>query len=249
MIKQIITHSGQFHADEVFAIALLRQLFGDIPVERTRDISTELIQDPEVWVLDVGKIFDPEISCFDHHQNKELPATNMLVLNHLISIQKIGNDLYDRLKPSFIQISEIDLNGYTDTNGFQVNSLIKSYNSLYNGFERALEVASSFVEAQMINVLVEFESRRIFDKSEPICFMTKLSEEFPVFWKSYKECTFLVSKDQSGEWCLHTIDAKEFPLVPTGKEKFFHNGKFIAVYNSKEDAISSARIQCINTFG
>lgn len=59
------THSGSFHADEVFAIATLRIARGPLEVVRSRD--------PKVLAscairVDVGRRYDPASGDFDHHQ-------------------------------------------------------------------------------------------------------------------------------------------------------------------------------------
>ncbi|WP_028485436.1 MYG1 family protein [Hydrogenovibrio halophilus] len=61
----IVTHSGRFHADEVFALAMLQRLESK-PVVRTRD--PDVIGQADL-VLDVGAEYDPERGRFDHHQN------------------------------------------------------------------------------------------------------------------------------------------------------------------------------------
>lgn len=65
----IVTHSGKFHADDVFATASLILLFGKRPVvariERTRDEAIIAVGD---FVLDVGSVYDPLKERFDHHQ-------------------------------------------------------------------------------------------------------------------------------------------------------------------------------------
>ena len=65
----IVTHSGKFHADDVFATATLILLFGKRPVvahiERTRDEAVIATGD---FVLDVGSVYDPLKERFDHHQ-------------------------------------------------------------------------------------------------------------------------------------------------------------------------------------
>ncbi len=66
---KIITHSGNFHPDEVLACAALRILYGtDVVIERTRDIKTIEEKAPEDVVLDVGFKYLPEENRFDHHQ-------------------------------------------------------------------------------------------------------------------------------------------------------------------------------------
>ena len=65
-LKKIVTHSGNFHADEVFACAVLGILNdGNVEVVRSRD--------PLVWatgdyVVDVGGVYDHTTGRYDHHQ-------------------------------------------------------------------------------------------------------------------------------------------------------------------------------------
>ncbi|MGM0541406.1 MAG: MYG1 family protein [Pseudomonadota bacterium] len=61
----LVTHSGRFHADEVFAIAMILMI-EEREVTRTRD--DEIIQKADI-VLDVGAEYNPETLRFDHHQN------------------------------------------------------------------------------------------------------------------------------------------------------------------------------------
>ncbi len=67
----LVTHSGRFHCDEVFAYAALRLALGlsepgrDHRLIRSRDPA--VIQSADIaW--DVGTIFDPAAGRFDHHQ-------------------------------------------------------------------------------------------------------------------------------------------------------------------------------------
>lgn len=62
----IATHNGQFHADDVIAVALLRShILPDMQVVRTRDMALVAKAD---FVVDVGGVFDPASRRFDHHQ-------------------------------------------------------------------------------------------------------------------------------------------------------------------------------------
>jgi uncharacterized UPF0160 family protein len=61
----IATHNGNFHADDVFSIAALKNVFPSFNLVRTRDL--EVIGKADV-VIDVGGIYDPETGRFDHHQ-------------------------------------------------------------------------------------------------------------------------------------------------------------------------------------
>jgi uncharacterized UPF0160 family protein len=63
---RVATHSGGFHADDVFAIAVLRLAHGEtLEVVRTRDREEQAAADLRV---DVGGKDDPATGDFDHHQ-------------------------------------------------------------------------------------------------------------------------------------------------------------------------------------
>jgi len=243
MITKIITHNGQFHADEVFACALLQNVFGDIPIERTRDISIDDIHNPDVWILDVNGAFDESLHLFDHHQDVNLESSNMLVLNYLRDEKIINEDLYYKLIGDFKSISHIDCSGFESFNGFQVNTLIKSFNSIENGFEAALKTAENYIMTKVIDCMLIEKSRQLFDDGEAISFMVKICEDYPIFWKSYNECEFLIAPDSNGRWCVHAKDSKQLPIIPNGTEEFIHANRFIAVYNSREEAIISGQNQ------
>lgn len=61
----IATHNGNFHADDVFSIAALKNVFPTFNLVRTRDL--EVIGQADI-VIDVGGIYDPKTGRFDHHQ-------------------------------------------------------------------------------------------------------------------------------------------------------------------------------------
>ena len=63
--QTIVTHNGNFHADDVFSIAAFRSIFPSFKLIRTRD--SELIAKADI-VIDVGGEYDPESDRFDHHQ-------------------------------------------------------------------------------------------------------------------------------------------------------------------------------------
>lgn len=65
MPKKLITHSEEFHTDDVFATALLLEIFPDAEVTRSRD---EAVIATGNIVYDVGKVYDPAKGRFDHHQ-------------------------------------------------------------------------------------------------------------------------------------------------------------------------------------
>jgi len=61
----IATHNGNFHADDVFSIAALKNIFPAFKLVRTRNL--DIIGQADL-VIDVGGEYDAESGRFDHHQ-------------------------------------------------------------------------------------------------------------------------------------------------------------------------------------
>ena len=60
----IAVHDGVFHADDVFAVAILKIINEDIEIIRTRDDEVLATADMR---LDVGGRYNPETGDYDHH--------------------------------------------------------------------------------------------------------------------------------------------------------------------------------------
>ena len=67
----VITHSGEFHADDVFAVAILTFLT-EIKITRTRDIG---VPNEDTIIVDVGGKYDGK-RYFDHHQGLMITRKN-----------------------------------------------------------------------------------------------------------------------------------------------------------------------------
>ena len=62
---RVATHPGNFHADDVLAVAVLGLAEGPLEIVRTRDAAAQAAADARV---DVGGRSDPASGDFDHHQ-------------------------------------------------------------------------------------------------------------------------------------------------------------------------------------
>ncbi len=79
-VEKIVTHDGKFHTDEVFAHAILKDLFPEsmelaaggkvdfIKYIRTKNPKELARHDPSTMLVDIGTDYDPEHFNFDHHQ-------------------------------------------------------------------------------------------------------------------------------------------------------------------------------------
>ena len=82
--QKIVTHNGHAHFDEFLAISLIlaRHNETNFFVER-RDPSEEELNDPNIWVVDIGHRYEPHLKNFDHHQDLNLPASFVQVAEYL----------------------------------------------------------------------------------------------------------------------------------------------------------------------
>jgi len=82
--KLIITHPGSAHFDEVTAVSLILAVHADtvFSIERREPAQAEL-DNPDVWVVDIGDRHEPEKCNFDHHQDADCPAAFVLVTEYL----------------------------------------------------------------------------------------------------------------------------------------------------------------------
>ena len=63
----IATHGGKFHADDAWAVAVLKVLFPEADIIRTRE---QARIDAADFAIDVGGVWDPASGRFDHHQKE-----------------------------------------------------------------------------------------------------------------------------------------------------------------------------------
>lgn len=71
-MKKIIVHGGTAHLDDFVASAIAltqatAQELETVTIER-RDPTEAELDDPEIWVLDVGNRYEDDLHNFDHHQ-------------------------------------------------------------------------------------------------------------------------------------------------------------------------------------
>ncbi len=90
-MPMIITHGGTAHQDEVLAIMLLladrRGSQNQFTSIERREPTAQELNDPDVWVIDVGGRYEPSLHNFDHHQlgedNNEVALS--LVAKYILS--------------------------------------------------------------------------------------------------------------------------------------------------------------------
>ncbi|HEY9886397.1 MAG TPA: MYG1 family protein, partial [Vampirovibrionales bacterium] len=112
-MQKIVTHSGTFHADEVFACALLKLIYNEIEIIRTRDenLINAAQDDENIFVIDVGQKLEPSFKNFDHHQDANLPSSAGLLWEHYAAKWIKNNEATEIIRKNFIEgIDAIDIN-------------------------------------------------------------------------------------------------------------------------------------------
>jgi hypothetical protein len=242
-MKTVLTHGGQFHADEVLAIALLKCAYGELSITRGFKVPEDHEFD---YVLDIGGVYDPMEGLYDHHQSEELEATNVLVLTQVMEMGDIAGWEYNHLLPFFMEVSDKDT-GMVGVKMGDFNWMIRQFNSLPEGFDRAVDYAFNLIEAMLFTADVKHdgevmwtmcgfeENYAIHNGPQPIVDWQKLAERDGI--------EFLITKNDrtEGHWNCVSRDSRHFQVPSDGEGQVFrHASGFMGVYDSLENAIYAA---------
>lgn len=171
-ITTVVTHNGIFHADEVFAIAVLRTVFESTMVTRTRD--QNLINGADILV-DIGGVYDINHNKFDHHQREGagqrengIPFSSCGLVwdrfgcNYLAQSKvppEFILDVHNELDKSIIAaIDYIDCNGMkgfsnVDAPVYTISQVISSFNdpdgNQDEAFWKAVELAENILQNEI----------------------------------------------------------------------------------------------------
>jgi uncharacterized UPF0160 family protein len=163
------THDGRFHADEIFALAVLNLTFPDLEIVRSRDENVNKNAD---IIVDVGHVYDAENLIFDHHQRSfslkresGIPYASFgLVWKHFGESLCGSSETAEYIDSEIVQAIDADDNGIdiyeTKFNGIGFHTLsdiIESFVPRYvndadkvqEGFCRALNFATSYMKRQI----------------------------------------------------------------------------------------------------
>jgi len=173
-MKKLVTHSGKFHADDVFATAVLRKVFSDVDVVRSRD--ADVIASGDI-VYDVGRVYDPETHRYDHHQTEGAGERENGVPYAAFGLiwKHFGNELVDdvrvwkKIDENLVQPIDANDTGYIssastvpDFDNYVLDRMVKAFNPSWSepyesGYDSFMELVS-FAEK-----LIEREIKRAAD--------------------------------------------------------------------------------------
>lgn len=289
---KIITHSGNFHPDEVLGVAALLLIYPDAEVIRTRDEKTIAEKAQEDIVLDVGSVYDPENLRFDHHQEggagkrkNDIPyASCGLIWKHfgekIAGSERAAMTIEEKIIWPF-DLDDSGLDVYkrhrTDVKPYLLDAAIISYlptweekdKTLDEGFMSAVKMAQEVLKREIIkaNSFINGENKVIeaYENAEDkriIIIENKYSWNHII--SKYPEPLFVILNDGfQTTWAVSGVRKdsvgfqyrKLFPKEWAGKKGselseisgvsdafFCHNGRQLAIANSKEGAIRLAQL-------
>ena len=273
MIRQkdasAFTHSGKFHADDVFSSALLLYLNPEITITRGNKVPDDF----DGIVFDIGR------GRYDHHQKDSrirengIPYAAFGLLWEDLGCEILGDELAEKFDEAFVQ--PLDNNDNTGEKN-ELASLIGSFNPSWdeNGgtdeaFFRAVSVAGMILENKFARYLGnERADKRIEEVLEPRdqtgdSRILVLPEFIPCQKRlSETEVAFVIFPSNRGGYCIqpqkkeYSLNYKcSFPSEWLGLENeelqketglssatFCHKGGFLMSVGDLSDAIRACQI-------
>jgi uncharacterized UPF0160 family protein len=229
-IKTVVTHNGNFHADDVFSIAALKCLFTNLSLIRTRDLS--VIRKADI-VVDVGGEYTAETDRFDHHQrggagqrDNGVPYSSFGLIWKKYGLELCNNNqvLAEMVDGDLVSsIDAIDC-GYVDGiyEGVSLSRTISMFNPTWSessDFDKYFDEAVIFASKILSRCIQQAESQ-LLAKDIVVNAISKAENPALIVLKHYapwkqavhelaKDALFILYPSATGQWRIQTI-----PVVP-----------------------------------
>jgi len=250
----VVTHNGNFHADDVFSIAVLKHVYPSFNLVRTRD---KALMDSADIVIDVGGQYDPDAGRFDHHQRggagereNGIPYSSFGLVWQKYGLALCDNNqaVADRVDAGLVStIDAIDC-GHVEgvQQGISLSQTISMYNPTWEEspefdkcFDEAVEFASRMLTRFIASASGSVNAKAIVAKAienaeDPRVIV--LEKYTP--WKKTvhilsSEALYMVYPSHSGQWILQTVpvepgsfeDRKSLPKAWAGLSDEDFQGK------------------------
>lgn len=232
-MEKVATHDKKFHADEVFAIAILKILYPKIKVIRTRDPGK--LKEVDIR-LDVGGKYDHETKDYDHHQlsfqekreNGVPYASAGLIWKHY-GLELTGSEeVWRYVDEKLIQTIDTEDAGHLliDKNGlrpYTISSYIDDLNPKWpddqssdnydKEFEKSMQIAKELLEKMINNFKsIEKANKTLVELFKKVRGDYMVLEEY-LPWNNFAtektNLKFMVySGVDSDEWCIRCVPVK-----------------------------------------
>jgi len=259
MIK-VATHNGIFHADEVTATALLKRFYDDsLEVTRLPHQTAEFEEFD--LVVDLGKQYDGK-KYFDHHHDKELEASNMLIFTYLYTNDYISKIEYEALYELMEIISNNDIGVGDKPSVDSIVKVVQSMNQedIYSreqdeSFWRAVNLVGMYIDNIVDEANKTAERSAKLEKSVEVEPNILELPEFIQGWNTlifdfheFKDIDIVMWEDTiQNKWkaqvvpdAIGSFGRRNRALVnkeAEGKE-FIHQGEFFCVFDTREHLLN-----------
>jgi len=229
------THDGRFHADEIFALAVLNLIFPDLEIVRSRD---EKVYKKADIIVDVGHVYDPENLIFDHHQRSfslkrksGIPYASFGLVWKQYGESLCGSSqTAEYIDSVIVQAIDADDNGIDiyetkiEGVGFHtlsdiIDSFVPRYvddDKVKIGFDRALNFATSYMKRQIKLAKELFEvalpniCKAIQDAEDP---RILIFDKFDKTWLNFiacesEEALFAIFPTHRKTWAIRSVPKK-----------------------------------------
>ncbi len=224
--KTIVTHNGNFHADDVFSIAALKRIFSSFKLVRTRD--SDLIAKADI-VVDVGGEYDAESDRFDHHQRggagereNGIPYSSFGLIwqKYGVEICQGNQDVANAVDAGLVStIDAIDC-GHVDGiyKGISLSQTIGMFNPTWQEeshfdscFDEAVDFASTVLERFIASAnggisAKEVVAKAIDNAQDPrVIVLEKYTPWKRTVHALSDEALYVVYPSQTGQWRIQTV--------------------------------------------
>lgn len=182
-IHLVATHNGTFHADDVFAIAILRIVYSGLKIVRTRD--KKELENADIRV-DVGGTYSFSTSDFDHHQKggagereNGIPyASAGLIWKHFGRKLVSSDEVFEQIDKKIIQYvdaNDVGISGYRveELEPYTISDFISGLNPHWP--DVSAELFNSYFE-EAVSMIVSLLRREI-DSAEGVIKAKKILRE------------------------------------------------------------------------
>lgn len=224
--KTIVTHNGNFHADDVFSIAAFKSIFSSFKLIRTRDL--EIIAKADI-VIDVGGEYDADADRFDHHQRggagereNGIPYSSFGLIwqKYGLEICQGNQDVANAVDSGLVStIDAIDC-GHVEgvSKGISLSQTISMFNPTWQEdshfdtcFDEAVDFASRvltrFIASANGGISAKSIVAEAIDNAEDprVIVLEKYTPWKRTVHALSEEALYMVYPSQSGEWRIQTV--------------------------------------------
>jgi len=251
-VIKVGVHDGDFHADDILALSLLRVVYHQYEFVFVRSRDKTLLETCDLLV-DVGGQYDGE-KYFDHHQDRNLKCSVSLLWDKIAQQwpfhhQYMCESVLDAVSELDTDMALAEAKRGPYQNYYTITSFIFDMNYLLDGgFEAALTLGELFWRANLI---------KCDNLERQVEWIKNGTQEGNVLWvekgmdiKNHKK--LLASMGVRYVWhphynpskyCLKTVDASKWPLPETiqGAE-FIHAVRFLAIFPNLETTQAAIKL-------